>query len=160
MIVAVTGHRPPRLGLSYSPADRARLEAFARNSLVELMELRGMRCERLVSGLAQGWDQACAYAALSLKVPVTAAVPFVGQEGRWPADEQRRYQELLTRCDVKVVCPGEPKNWKYARRDEWMVENCGVVLALFDGEPTGGTWLTVRHAARLGRLVHNVWGSW
>jgi hypothetical protein len=34
-----------------------------------------------------------------------------------------------------------------------MVDNCDVLLAVFDGEKAGGTWITVDYAQRIGKPV-------
>lgn len=162
MHLAVTGHRPPRLGLSYRGTDRRALIDFAHARMADVLE--GFAVERVYSGAAQGWDQAIIYAALRLRVPVTVAVPFEGQESRWPAEARREYEDLLSRCDVYQVCAGGYGGWKFAERDRWMVHQArvheGLVLALFDGEPTGGTWITVACAQEWGVPVHNIWPEW
>jgi hypothetical protein len=37
--------------------------------------------------MARGWDLALAKAAVELGLPLFAAIPFVGQESRWPAED-------------------------------------------------------------------------
>lgn len=158
MILACTGHRPPRLGLSYDRASSLHLEELARLSLIDLMEELGQRPEQVLSGMAQGWDRAVAEAALSMGLSVTAALPFIGQESKWPAPAQASYHAFLLRCSrVVTVCEGPAANWKYAQRDRWLVEHSDRLLALYDGGNDGGTAITVHYAAKMGKPVHNVW---
>jgi hypothetical protein len=78
-----TGHRPEKLG-GYSDEARHRLEQFA------VTYLRYYAPDLFISGMAQGWDQACAYACTVLSIPWTAAIPFAGQESMWPDAAQKR----------------------------------------------------------------------
>ena len=34
----------------------------------------------------------------------------------------------------------------YTTRDQWMVDNCDIVLAVWDGNPVGGTFDTIEYA--------------
>lgn len=131
IITAGTGHRPDKLG-GYSRQAQIRLHKFA------LETLRSVPTDKLISGMAQGWDQALAWAAKEMGIPFTAAVPFIGQERLWPQEAQDRYTSLLSYAEgVEVICdynhPGA-----MSIRNSWMVDNCSHVLALFNGSP-GGT---------------------
>jgi hypothetical protein len=146
-LVVGTGHRPPRLGLYYTAAHAEHLFLFVKPHLARLNP------RLVVSGMAQGFDQALAEAAQFLGIPVWAALPFEGQDARWPADARRHYQNLLRRSDrVVTVCPaGGPTGRKFIERDRFMVDLAaadpnGMVLALFDGAQEGGTWATVEYA--------------
>lgn len=96
---AVTGHRPQRLGLTYSERDRRLLARFALTTLGTCCDLDAT----LLTGMALGWDQACAEAAQSLDMPYIAAVPFEGQESTWPEEAQRRYRQLIDSAALVVT---------------------------------------------------------
>jgi len=150
LIVAGTGHRPNKLG-GYGPKAFERLLALATEVLGEL------KPTRVISGMALGWDQALAQAAVSLGIPLVAAVPFDGQEAAWPEASQHVYRELLARAtEVIVVCPGGYSARSMQRRNEWMVAHSDLLLALWDGT-SGGTGNCIRHARRVDRCVLNVW---
>ena len=92
-------------------------------------------------------------------IPFIAAVPFEGQESRWPRQHQDEFRALLDKAErVEVVCPGPYANWKFLKRDEWMVDECTKLLALWDGVKDGGTWHTVQYARAIGRPRLNLWG--
>ncbi len=151
-IMAGTGHRPDKLG-NYSEATNHRLISLARWSLEKYQPTS------VISGMALGWDQALAEAAVFMKIPFEAAVPFVGQESRWPAESVKRYQRLLYQArNVTVVCEGGYAAWRMQRRNEWMVDHCDAVLALWNGSD-GGTANCVRYAEGKKPVV-NVWGEW
>lgn len=159
MILSATGHRPIRAGLNHGVADRSKLEAFAHNMLSRLM-VRGL--SQVNSGGAQGWDQAVAVAARQLAVPYTIAVPFSGQESKWPAEAQEYYRTILAGAHTVItVSPGGYAAAKFAVRDRWLVENADVVLALCDDKPEkSGTRLTMEFAQAKGLDILNVWSDW
>ena len=158
-VYAATGHRPDKLG-GYSPAAFARLCLFAHKeiSLIDPLPVK------LISGMAMGWDQAVTLAALSLNIPVQAAIPFDGQDAKWPSRDRKRYQEILsmvleTGGRVTNVSPGRYDSWKLQIRNEYMVNSADHILALWNGSP-GGTANTVDYAQRHGRALTNLWPQW
>lgn len=152
-IIAATGHRPTKLG-GYGRATEARLAAFAEDYLTRVQP--GMT----VSGMALGWDMAFAQASAELGIPFIAAVPFEGQEAKWPAESQRFYRNLLLAARrVYIVSPGGYEPSKMQVRNEWMVDNATHVAALWDGS-AGGTGNCVRYVEKIGRSWDNLWPEW
>lgn len=149
MIVAGTGHRPNKLG-GYNN------EAYLK--LVDIAEnwLKDNRPSKVISGMAQGWDQALAQAAINLNIPFTAAIPFEGQESRWSEKGQKYYRNLLTKADSIVhVCEAGYEPYKMQVRNEWMVNHCDMVLAMWDGTQ-GGTHNCVKYAYAQKKKVVNL----
>lgn len=151
MIVrAATGHRPDKLG-GYSPQVDAALVGLARWFLI------GMQTDRAVSGMALGWDMAFAEAALSLGVPVIAALPFANQACKWPVESQRRHARICEQAlQVVIVCEGEYAAWKMQERNKWMVHNSDEIVALWDGSE-GGTGNCIKAARLHERHIFNLW---
>lgn len=151
-VVAGTGHRPPRLGLGYNNKSRRYLVDFVRPRLAAL------KPTLIVSGGAQGFDQALGWAAIELGLPLLVAVPFEGQESKWPTDAQHIYRDLLRRAEhVVTICDGPYHPKKFHERDHFMVECADIVCALFDGARSGGTWETVSYAQSRIIQVLNWW---
>lgn len=151
--VAGTGHRPDKLGGYDEDVFRA---------LVELARTAITRYEPLlvISGMAQGWDQALAQAAQDLRVPYAAAVPFANQDMVWPREARARYRALLAGAShVAMVSPGPFTPAKMQRRNEWMVDHCDALLALWDGS-RGGTFNCLEYARVRRRQVINLWEEW
>lgn len=145
MKVAFTGHRPDKLG-NYVPDSEPerRVRAALTTYLTALKEDRPPL--RAISGMALGVDQWAAETCVSLGIPFTAAVPFVGQEKRWRWPAQVHYRNLLAKAsDVVVVCPGEYRPYMLQKRNEWMVDHCDLLIAVWDGSE-GGTANCVRYA--------------
>jgi uncharacterized phage-like protein YoqJ len=148
-IIAGTGHRPNKLTAHVA---LPKLHEFATMVLASKF-----KPTRVISGMAVGWDIALAEAALGLGIPFVAAVPFRGQESAWPQDAQRRYGSLLgLAAEVVYVCEPGYEAWKYQRRNEFMVDQCDVLFALWNGSP-GGTANCVRYAQKVGKKIVNVW---
>lgn len=150
MIVAFTGHRP----------NRGRLPSDAPSQMRVVMRwLHGAYGERLhvISGMAQGWDTLAAKAAVELGVPFTAALPWAGHGGGWPADHRDQLRDLCALGERTVVVCDTPvyRPWVYQKRDEWMVDNSELLISAWDGIRTGGTWNTIRYAMeRQRKMVH------
>lgn len=148
-----TGHRPDKLG-GYGEIATARLLRMAS------MVVFAMRPARVISEMALGWDQAIARSAISMGVPVVAAVPFAGQESAWPAASQDAYVDILRKCsEVVTVCEGGYAPWKMQVRNQWMVEHGDHLIALWDGSP-GGTANCVNYANSRSKDLTNVWPLW
>ena len=157
-VIAATGHRPPKLG-GYDEKTRRALGALATE------HLRYARPAKVISGMALGWDQAVAAACVVLQIPFVAAVPFEGQEARWPDESQDRYRRLLAHAvAVEIITTEECYSDHLAsramqRRNEWMVDRAGRMMALWDGS-WGGTFNCIRYAETKGVAVDNLWTKW
>jgi uncharacterized phage-like protein YoqJ len=150
MIVAGTGHRPDKLG-GYSDT------VFDQLTLVAEAWLIINKTEKVISGMALGWDQALAQAAINQEVPFIAAIPFEGQERLWPKNSIAKYEELLAKaCERVIVSPGPYAVYKMYRRNVWMVDHADHILALWDGSG-GGTANCIAYALKQNKQITNVW---
>lgn len=153
MKFAATGHRPEKLG-GYGEAAFTKLFYFAREMLVYV------RATEVISGMAQGWDQAVAKAAIDLNIKVIAAIPCLGQETLWPEKAQHFYRSLLAKIPEQVFVTKKPFTKRCMQvRNIWMVDNCEKVLALWDETP-GGTANCVMYARKIYKPVINVYEHW
>lgn len=152
-VLAGTGHRPDKLG-GYGPSP---LQAAVRLEIRRRLLYYRLSCGILgiYSGMALGFDTWWAEEAVELGVPVVAAVPFIGQEGRWPRKSQAAYRRLLQRCSSVVVLRNTPpRNDRQARewmweRDHFMVDNAWGTVACYNGDLSGGTFHTVDYARKM-----------
>lgn len=151
-VIAVTGHRPDKL-LGYGRDREHRLGFYAR------MCLNGVSCKKVITGMALGWDMAVAGACVFWHIPFMAVIPFDGQELRWPEESQYTYRQLLRIADeTTVVSGGKYSAYKMQLRNQFMVDRCDLLLALWDGSD-GGTANCVRYAQEIGKPVHNCWDN-
>ena len=155
MVLAVTGHRPTKVG-GYSDA------AFAK--LVHLAELviPPLAPSRVLTGMALGWDQAVAQACINLKIPFTGCLPCAGQDSQWPLQSRLQWQRLLRDplCTTHHCSTGAYAPWLMQARNEYMVQHSDHLLALWDGS-SGGTANCVHYAQRLSppRPITNCWST-
>lgn len=152
MSVCFTGHRPDKLG-GYNENNpiMARVRKMLTHEIRRML-LSGNRT--FITGMALGVDQLAAEILLDLKdgsghisnIKLIAAVPFLGQEKMWPQASQRKFREILAKCDeVVYVCNAGYAGWKMQKRNEWMVDNSEAVIAVWDGT-AGGTGNCVKYA--------------
>ena len=150
MIVAVTGHRPQKLG-GYSTGVNMKLLDLAQQAL------KRHNIEKVLTGMAQGWDQAIATSCAVLNIPFVACIPFTGQDEMWTADGKRLYQFLMEKAsEVKLVSNGSYSPTKMQKRNEYMVDNSEFLIALWNGTP-GGTANCIAYAKKVGRKGENWW---
>lgn len=140
LILALTGHRPDKLGgFDDNPLGRA-----VRRRMREAIEQ--LRPVKIISGMALGVDQWGAEIAIELGIPFIAAVPCVGQESKWFAHSKKRYFQLLDHAQHIHLCSPEPyKRGCMEKRNRWMVDNSNALLAVWNGS-SGGTANCVNYA--------------
>jgi uncharacterized phage-like protein YoqJ len=150
-VIAVTGHRPDKIG-GYDFQAPQRM--WIRDQLRErLLIYRPKRC---ISGMALGVDQDFANVCIELGIPFTAAIPFVGQEDSWPKESQDIYTSILAKADdVMVVSPGGYAVWKMQVRNKWMVDHCNLLIAVWDGSP-GGTGNCHKYAVERRHVIDRI----
>lgn len=150
--VSLTGHRPgTRAGGGHGRYDDGAW-VWVREQLPRLLDK--LAPPMLWSGGALGFDQLGAFLALEHGTPVGLALPFEGFDDRWP-DPSRAQLEWLKARAAKVVTVNDPgyAAWKLHARNDFLVDAAAVMIALWDGQPGGGTASTVAVAQKSGRPV-------
>jgi uncharacterized phage-like protein YoqJ len=147
MRIAVTGHRPNKLGHEYGhrgPYSDA-IRAYFKKQAIEL------GCEVGISGMALGVDMIWAVVMIELKLPLIAAIPFTGQELAWPKQSQMVYHAILSypKCTKVIVCSGGYSPQKMQVRNEWMVDHSDKLIGIWDGT-SGGTGNCINYARSRG----------
>jgi uncharacterized phage-like protein YoqJ len=145
LIVAVTGHRPCKLGNEYGL--QGPYSDYIREEIRKLLLL--YRPIQAISGMALGVDTIFAQEALQLDIPLLASLPFKGQECKWPYQSQQNYHQILSNPLVTtfVVCEGGYNSAKMQIRNEYMVDNCNILISVWNGTK-GGTMNCVRYAEK------------
>lgn len=151
-----TGYRPHRFAFSPDGLRPEQVQAALGQQIRKLYD-EGVRT--FISGMSAGVDMWAAAEVVALRrthpaVQLVAAVPFAGQEGRWSIPLQKEYHRLLSECDRVEVLFDEKEALAdpsacYRRRNRWMVDRSGVVLAVCEidlPESRTGTASTVRYA--------------
>lgn len=150
MIIAGTGHRPDKLG-GYNERTSRKLKRIAYDFLAS------EKVSFVITGMAQGWDQALAEAAYALEIPYHAYIPFRGQEYMWPDMAQEKYKEILKHAfNITTCSAGEFSAKAMQKRNEMMVDDADLILAMWDGS-TGGTFNCIKYAEKVGKPIINLY---
>jgi uncharacterized phage-like protein YoqJ len=153
--IAVTGHRPNKIGGYNNELRDSCIKANMRSVIRDIQAVRGLTDlyaykVKLISGMALGIDTLWAEVGLELEIPVIAAVPCVGQEKVWPKPSQEKYRKLLDQCVEVVYVDNRYSAAAMQKRNEWMVDKCDILVAYWNGTP-GGTRNCVNYASKAGR---------
>lgn len=112
----------------------------------------------VITGGAIGMDTWLAEATLDLEIPLHLYIPFRGQGKNWPKESQKKYEDILNRATVVKYISETYSKYAFLQRDEAMVNDCDVVLALLNPEAnSGGTYYTVNYAKNNSKQVINFW---
>ncbi len=146
-----TGHRPEKLGFQRGGAAETALKNRITGAVLRLIQERGVR--HFISGMALGVDTYAAQSVLKLKelfpeITLECAVPCRGQESRWSKEDKAVYTDILSRADTVTVLQDRYTPFCMQLRDAYMVDRADLVLAVWDGTPTGGTAYTVKCAEK------------
>ena len=129
------------------------------NKLIEIASewIKEHKPEEIISGVALGWDTALALAAIENKIPLTCAIPFKGQESRWTKESKDIYFQILNDAEKIIHICGEGYSARKMQiRNEWMVDNAHIVLAMWDGT-TGGTYNCITYAEKKRKRIINLY---
>lgn len=137
MRIAVTGHRPKRLKGQQKEVKEWLSE-----------QLDKYKCTEAISGMAQGADQIFGQAAIEKNIPLICCYPY-----RKIFFHQEEQKILNKAKDIKFISEVYTGNRVYWFRDKYMVDNCDLLLAVWDGIKAGGTWLTINYAQKIGKPI-------
>lgn len=149
MIIAGTGHRPSAIG-GFDLPNPTYIHVCTKIEK-NLLELKP---DKVLSGMALGYDQWIANIAIKLKIPVIAVIPFIGQEKAWPKESQIIYNKLLDKCEDKlIICDGGYAAYKMQIRNEKMCDLCDILLACYIDNSKGGTYNCIQYAKKINKHI-------
>jgi len=152
MIIAFSGHRPDKL------PDKATGYKLPNPTYIYVCQqlektLKELQPTEAISGFALGVDSWAANICIKLGIPLTAAIPFLGQEKAWPLKSQQTYHKLLSKAAKQViVCEGSYAAAKMQIRNQWMCDHCDLLIGVWDGS-SGGTANCITYAKSIGREI-------
>lgn len=160
VIIAGTGHRPHKLG-GYERALGIRCIRLAMDYLKDFKKTRPIKA--VISGMALGWDQSLAEAALLCQIPLLAYLPCRNMHKHWTSDDRDRWFRILNKASAVFSASKEDYvgPWTMQKRNEMMVDDCDMLLALWDGSD-GGTANCIGYANRKRKELEiiNLWPRW
>lgn len=145
MKIAITGHRPNKIG-DYDLKDE--IWSKIRHRIVDvLLTIPAESDLTLITGMALGIDTLFAKIAIDNALPFIAAIPCLNQDSKWIPRSQQLYKELISNplCTQHYVSNKPYDNICMQRRNEWMVNECDLLIAVWDNS-SGGTANCVRYA--------------
>lgn len=155
---AFTGHRPTNLPFRYNEN-----HPLCKGLKVQLHNTIGALVEQGVTGfytgMAQGTDIFCAEIVLYLKerffphITLEAVIPCRGQADKWPLEQQQRYGKILEKVDTKIFISVDYTYRCMLERNDYLVQQGDIILAVYDGKEGGGTAYTVNKAKEKGKKV-------
>ena len=111
---------------------------------------------RFISGGALGFDQIAAETVIHLKdncdLTLWIAEPFYGFTDKWTEAQKARYQTVRDKANQSFVISRDYSQGVYQIRNEWMVDHSEIVVAAWNGQPSG-TANTVEYAIAEGKRV-------
>jgi uncharacterized phage-like protein YoqJ len=157
MRVALTGHRPQRLGL---PDDELDIQWIKIGHWIfnQILNVSDVYC-----GMANGSD---------ILIGLNACV--IKESYRQISPEMKKNRDLKLHCVLPCKnynesnkyyskLKNEADEWielsdKFYKgcdnvRDQYMVDHCDVLLAIWDGNKSGGVWSTIRKAQKAGKQI-------
>ena len=156
--VAFTGHRPETIPY-IDDTDSDRYFHLEKAIWQEVHRYINAGYNTFYCGAARGADMLCGEIILSEKetnhpeLKLVCAIPFKEQARGWGFMEKLQYRELLRRTDrIVQVCDSYQRGC-YHVRNRYMVDNSDVLIAIYNGEPKGGTAYTVNYAWKQGKEI-------
>lgn len=156
-VCCFTGHRPDKLPWRTDEEDTRciRLKQSLYRSIEEAY-LAG--CRHFICGMARGCDLYFAEAVLELReacgdLNLECARPCETQADSWPEAEQARYRSILERCNYETLVQHSYDRFCMMRRNRYMVDRSGRLIAVYNGVPKGGTFQTLAYAMKKGLPV-------
>ena len=143
-VCCVTGHR-------VIPDEQLERVEFELRGLIRQAIRAG--CGTFISGFAEGADLVFARLVLELQaeypVRLEAAIPYAERlKCRDP-----EFQSLLSMCSKTHVVSERYTQDCFFKRNRYMVDRAGTVIAVYDGRKRGGTYQTICYAEDGGKQI-------
>ena len=151
-----TGYRPDKCSWGYNEEDERCVDMRTRTK-VKIEEAINKGYSTFLCGMALGFDMICAELVLELKkkyphIKLIGALPCKDQYCKWNSKQQVRYKKLIKQLDGIRCIYDKYEDGCMIERNEYMVNNSSLVIALFDGK-SGGTAKTVKYAQKMNKAV-------
>lgn len=109
-------------------------------------------CDYFITGAAKGLDYEASFAVNTLKadgfkIKLEAAVPYPQMNSHY----QCAYS--IFSSDVKIYLSQKYSKEIFHIRDRYMVDKSDIVIAVYDGRKSGGTYYTMKYAQKCGKKL-------
>ena len=159
MKVALTGHRPQRLGLPEDIRDVqwSKIEMWLILEIDNLYNHSVKRGEELTAycGMASGSDIKFGHILSVMKyfpcynnIKLSCVLPCKDYNA-----SNQYYDPIKEMADEWIELADEFYKGCDDARDQYMVDHCDVLIAVWDGIKSGGVWSTIRKAQKAGKQI-------
>lgn len=157
MRIALTGHRPQRLGLpdDENSHEWDNISDWIEDQIIDMLGEVIQSEEKMIvySGMANGCDIVLAMDTVALKqlfgdLKLHCVLPCKDYNS-----SNKYYETIKDYSDEWVELSDEFYKGCDNVRDQYMVDHCDVLLAIWDGNKFGGVWSTIRKAQKAGKKI-------
>lgn len=162
--VAFTGHRPDKLyGFDMNIYPYLKLEMKIEHTIEWLIQM--WNAKEFYTGGALGFDTIVAKTLIELRnsgeypyIQDYVCVPFKEQYKAWSKEQAQQWLYIVNNCykpfavdtiegyECKDVPVGKYHPSKMQLRNQYMVDNCDILVACWNGEQKGGTYNCIKYA--------------
>lgn len=139
--LGVTGNRPHKLPPHSYKAIQERLWRL-------LSGFKKQGGQKIITGAATGIDTWAATAALSHDLSLLSYVPFPQQADNWGISDQEVYKKILGKSKEIITFGDVPKNNLFFVRNQAIVNNSDIMVAITSPVQSGGGWWTAQFALK------------
>ena len=147
-----TGHRPQSLEWIENLKDEryVNLRSCLKQKVIDAIDIG---ITHFISGMAEGVDLLVAEIVLELKwdypfITLECAIPFFGQHHNFAENNQSRYQNIVENADIVNILSNKYFKGCMLERNKYMVEHSSVLIAVHNGNKSGGTFQTINLAKK------------
>ncbi|MFV0519989.1 MAG: SLOG family protein [Lachnospirales bacterium] len=141
---SITGHRD---------VDNAKTDYVKKAIKDCVVELINQGYTHFISGFADGIDLYFAEIVAELKkeydITLEAAIPYRNRVNC----KKAIFRNLLAECNIIGIHSEEYSKSSYLKRNRFMVEQSSLVICVYDGRETGGTFYTKEYAEKLNKEI-------
>ena len=148
----ITGHRPQSLStIDDKTENLAYLTLINKIENIIMILILKENVTHFISGMARGVDTWCAERVLNLKkkgfdITLECAIPCETQTIYWNKKDQKRYHDIVLQCDKITMVQNEYTRDCFMKRNKYLVDNTDFVIAVWNGQKSGGTYQTIEYA--------------
>lgn len=156
MKIALTGHRPERLGFNDNEehCDWENIRLWIADKIAEVQQIANPDTPITVyCGMATGSDIAFGLVISRMKdcgcnVKLCCVLPCKNYNSSHPY-----YNQIKSHADEWIELADEFYKGCDNVRDQYMVDHCHFLLAVWDRNKSGGVWSTIKKAEKAGKNI-------
>ena len=161
MVCCVTGHRPQGFPFEREMSKCLEFDVYINKLNNITKELISLGYNHFITGMAEGADIDFAQSVLLHKgfydyIKLEAALPFPVRESKTITEYIQQRDSILQKCDIKTVVSPFYFKGCMQKRNRYMVDNSDIVLAVWNGRETGGTWNTIKYARSKNKQIRYI----